>query len=69
MDINRFNELEPESKVNFLKQYAVLVQSIIRGEFIISLFWTSDLIFEVFYLRNDTSIFEIKSYDRRQYAA
>jgi len=69
MNINKFERLQPDRKVSYLKKDAVLIQSVIRGEFLISLFWTRDLIFEVFYLRNDSSIFEIKSYNRKQYVA
>ncbi len=69
MNISSFNKLSPNRKVNFIKRHAVLVQRIIRSEFVISLYWTRDLIFEVLYLRNDFSIFEIRTYDRRQYAA
>ncbi len=69
MDISNFDKLSSSKKVSYIKKHAVLVQRIIRSEFIISLYWTRDLIFEVFYSRNDFSIFKIKTYDRRQYAA
>ncbi len=69
MNISNFNKLSPNRKVSYIKKHAVLVQRIIRSEFVISLYWSRELIFEVFYFRKDFSIFEVKSYDRRKYAA
>lgn len=65
----RFNQLNQQTQLAHLKRQGKLVDTLIRGNFLISLYWTKELIFEVFILKDTLSIFEIKSYDRNQYAA
>ncbi len=69
MTIDGFEGLDMNGKVKYLRKNAVLIHSLIRGNMIISLFWTKDLIFEVFKTKNNREIYDIKSYNRFEYAA
>lgn len=65
----RFNQLDRQTQLAYLKREGKLVDSVIRGNFLISLYWTKELIFEVFIRRNTSEVTEIKIYDRNKYAA
>jgi hypothetical protein len=69
MTVKEFEGLSFNEKVNFLKKNATLVHSLIRGEMLISLYWSNELIFEVFHVKDTASIYEIKGFDRFKYAA
>lgn len=62
-----FRHLGPDLQLAFLRRKGLHLQSLIRGNFIISLFWSENLIFEVFILRNNGKVFEIKCFDRHEY--
>jgi hypothetical protein len=57
-----------DHKLDYLRKYGRHLQSIVRGNFIISLYWSDGLVFEVFILRNNNEVFEIKCFDQNEYA-
>jgi hypothetical protein len=62
-----FQHLSIDQQLEFLRRKGLHLQSLIRGNFIISLYWSENLIFEVFILRNNGKVFEIKCYERHEY--
>ena len=62
-----FRHLSLDQQLEFLRRKGLHLQSLMRGNFIISLYWSEDLVFEVFILRNNGNVFEIKCYDRHEY--
>jgi hypothetical protein len=64
-----FNQLDRNTQIAYLRRKGKLIDTVIRGNFLISLYWTKELIFEVFLFRDNLDVFEIKIYDRKQYPA
>lgn len=69
MTIDGFEGMSMDGKIKHLQGNAILIHSLIRGNLIISLFWSKDLIFEVFKTKNNGKIYDIKTYNRFEYAA
>ena len=67
MTTNGFTELAPNHQMDYLKKSATLIHRIIKGNLIVSLYWSKELIFEVFSPKNDLNEFEIRCYDRFKY--
>ena len=53
--------------MEYLKKSAVLIHKIIKGNLVVSLFWSKDFIFEVLSPENKSQKLEIKCYDRFKY--
>lgn len=67
MTTSAFMELKPREQLNYLKKTAILIHRIVKGNLIVSLYWSKDFIFEVFSPRNNLKNYEIKCYDRFKY--
>ncbi len=67
MTASKFAELTPKNQMNYLNKTAILIHRIIKGNLIVSLYWSKDFIFEVFSPRSSTKFYEIKCYDRFKY--
>ena len=67
MTINRFSELTPKGQMDYLKKTATLIHRIIKGNLIVSLYWSKDFIFEVLNPKNNINHYEIKCFDRFKY--
>ena len=62
-----FSELTPKNQMDYLNKTSTLIHRIMKGNVIVSLYWSKDFIFEVFSPRNNIKSFEIKCYDRFKY--
>ena len=67
MTTNGFIELPPKHQMDYLNKTSTLIHKIIKGNLIVSLYWSKDFIFEVFCPKNNLDSFEIKCYDRFKY--
>ncbi len=67
MTISKFAELTPKNQLDYLNKTAILIHRIVKGNLIVSLYWSKDFIFEVFNEKSDTKSYEIKCYDRYKY--
>ena len=67
MTASKFAELTPRRQMNYLRKTAILIHRIVKGNLIVSLYWSKDFIFEVFSPKNDLKFYEIKCYDRYKY--
>ncbi len=67
MTIKSFCNMPPKSQMDHLKQTATLVHKIIKGNLVISLYWSKDFIYEVLSSKNNQNEIEIKCYDRFKY--
>jgi hypothetical protein len=67
MTITRFSELTPKEQMNHLKNTSTLIHRIIKGNIIVSLYWSTEFVFEVFNPKNNLKEFEIKCFDRFEY--
>ena len=62
-----FSELPPKNQMDYLNKTSTLIHRIIKGNMIVSLYWSKDFIFEVLSPKNNIRNFEIKCYDRFKY--
>ena len=67
MTTKGFLELTPKSQMDYLKKTSTLIHRIIKGNLIVSLYWSKDFIFEVLNPKNNISNYEIKCFDRFKY--
>lgn len=67
MTTNGFTELPPNNQMDYLKQTSTLIHRIIKGNVIVSLYWSKEFIFEVFSPKCNVESYEIKCYDRFKY--
>lgn len=67
MTTTGFRELTPKSKMDHLKRTSTLIHRIIKGNMIVSLYWSKDFIYEVLSPKNNIKNFEIKCFDRFKY--
>ena len=67
MTISKFTKMSPSSQMDFLKQQSTFIHRIIKGNVIVSLYWSKDFIFEVFSPKSREDKYEIKCYDRFDY--
>ena len=67
MTANGFSELTPKSQMDYLKESATLIHRIIKGNVIVSLYWSKEFIFEVFNTKNNIENYEIKCFERFNY--
>lgn len=67
MTITRFSELAPQEQMDHLKNTSTLIHRIIKGNIIVSLYWSNEFVFEVLNPKNDLKEFEIKCFDRFKY--
>jgi len=62
-----FTQMTPRDQMNYLKKTAILIHRIVKGNLIVSLYWSKEFIFEVFCPKNNLNTYEIKCYDRYKY--
>jgi hypothetical protein len=62
-----FTKLAPKSQLDYLQKTAVLIHKIVKGDIVVSLFWSQDFIFEVLSPKNNTKNLEIKCFERYKY--
>jgi len=67
MTTSGFTELAPKRQMDYLKKTATLIHRIIKGDVIVSLYWSQDFIFEVLKPQSSKKNYEIKCYDRFKY--
>jgi len=67
MTTTSFSQLPSKKQMEYLKKSAVLIHKIIKGNLVVSLFWSKDFIFEVLTPDNKSQKLEIKCYDRFKY--
>ena len=67
MTPNGFTELAPDTQMDYLKKTSTLIHRIIKGNVIVSLYWSKDFIFEVLKPKSKANSYEIKCYDRFKY--
>jgi len=67
MTTTGFTELGPRNQMEYLNKTSTLIHRIIKGDVIVSLYWSKDFIFEVFNPKNNVNTFEIRCYDRYKY--
>ena len=67
MTINGFIKMSPQSQMDYLKKTSTLIHRIIKGNIIVSLYWSKDFIFEVLSPKSNVKRYEIKCYDRLKY--
>lgn len=67
MTPNGFTELAPDTQMDYLKKTSTLIHRIIKGNVIVSLYWSKDFIFEVLNPKSNATSYEIKCYDRFKY--
>jgi hypothetical protein len=67
MTITNFTKMSPSSQMDYLKKKSTLIHRIIKGNVIVSLYWSKDFIFEVFCPKSRSGKYEIKCYDRFKY--
>ena len=53
--------------MDYLNKTAILIHRILKGNVIVSLYWSKDFIYEVINPKNNVKKFEIKCYDRFMY--
>lgn len=62
-----FSRLTYKKQLEYLKKTAILIHKIIKGDLVVSLYWSKECIFEVFAPANNLKNCEIKCYDRFKY--
>jgi len=62
-----FTKLAPKSQMDYLQKTAILIHKIVKGDIIVSLFWSQDFIFEVLNPKNSAKNIEIKCFERFKY--
>lgn len=62
-----FTELTTRNQMDFLNKTSTLIHRIVKGNVIVSLYWSKDFIFEVLSPKNNLRNYEIKCYDRFKY--
>ncbi len=67
MTTSGFTELAPKSQMDYLQKTATLIHRIMKGDLIVSLYWSQDFIFEVLNPKHSTKNYEIKCYERFKY--
>lgn len=67
MTTNGFSRLSPRKQMDYLDKTSTLIHRIIKGDLIVSLYWSKDFIFEVLAPKNNNNNYEIKCFDRFKY--
>lgn len=67
MTTTGFTKLGAQNQMDYLKKTSTLIHRIIKGNVIVSLYWSKDFIFEVFTPKSNSTNYEIKCYDRFKY--
>ncbi len=67
MTTANFSQLTTKEQMEYLKKSAILIHKIIKGNLIVSLYWSKDFVFEVLSPKNKLQNMEIKCYDRYKY--
>jgi len=67
MTITSFSKMSAKDQMDYLKRKSTFIHRVIKGNVIVSLYWSKDFIFEVFCTKNNTQMVEIKCYDRFKY--
>jgi hypothetical protein len=62
-----FSQLSYKKQLEYLMKTAILIHKIVKGNLIVSLYWSKDFIFEVLAPTNNLKECEIKCYDRFKY--
>jgi hypothetical protein len=62
-----FSTLSSKKQLEYLKKSATLIHKIMKGNLIVSLYWSKEFIFEVLIPTNKYNRIEIKCYDRYKY--
>ena len=62
-----FYKLPNRKQMEYLRETAILIHKIVKGNLIVSLYWSKDFIFEVLVPSNKMQKVEIKCYDRFKY--
>ena len=62
-----FSKLTSKKQIEYLKKSAILIHKIMKGNLIVSLYWSKEFIFEVLAPQNKFNSIEIKCYDRYKY--
>ena len=67
MTTTRFSKLTPKGQMDHLKNTATLIHRIVKGNLIVSLYWSREFVYEVLRPKNNLKEYEIKCYDRFRY--
>jgi len=67
MTTTGFTELTTKNQLDYLNKSSTLIHWIIKGNVIVSLYWSRDFIFEVFNPKNNKKSCEIRCFDRYKY--
>ncbi len=62
-----FSKLPQESQMDHMKRTSTLIHRIVKGNMIVSLYWSKEFIYEVLNPKNNMSKYEIKCFDRYKY--
>jgi hypothetical protein len=62
-----FSTLTSKKQLEYLKKSAILIHKIIKGNLVISLYWSKEFVFEVLAPKSNLKRVEIKCYDRSDY--
>lgn len=62
-----FSNLAPKSQMDHLKRTSILIHKIMKGNMIVSLYWSKEFIYEVLNPKNNLKTYEIKCFDRFKY--
>jgi hypothetical protein len=62
-----FSKLTYRKQMEYLMKTAILIHKIMKGDLIVSLYWSKDFIFEVLSPKSNLKRCEIKCYDRFKY--
>ena len=65
--MTKFTKMSSSNQMDYLKKKCTLIHRIIKGNVIVSLYWSKDFIFEVFCPNSRVEKYEIKCYDRFKY--
>ena len=67
MTTTGFNKLAPKNQMDHVKRTSTLIHRIIKGNMIVSLYWSKEFIYEVLNPKNNLKEYEIKCFDRFKY--
>ncbi|NJN28570.1 MAG: hypothetical protein HC819_22635 [Cyclobacteriaceae bacterium] len=67
MTTSAFSQLAPKNQMDYLQKTAILIHRLVKGDIIVSLYWSQDFIFEVLNPKDEVMKFEIKCFDRFKY--
>ncbi len=67
MTPSAFSKLSYKKQLEYLKKTAILIHKIIKGDLVVSLYWSKEFVFEVLAPVNNLRNCEIKCYDRFKY--